>query len=414
MSEPTLMDLMSLTVGANSFACIKYSSSSKPIMSSGAIVVPIGSELVIEGEIEVVGETRQLLADAVMLATTALSAIGQNVVVKSLGVVEAQILAAWCLSFGPRLEYKVLEQTIVGARRITFTATGDTAENAGGGGGAADKASQVTAATSSAQLNSISKTGTLTDSAGTLGQIATIEAAFRAQYALPYWSVSKNIQTDVGAKRVSYTFAAKEMSSALPAAGGIKSVDGTITISTEIDVRRSRKTKTFTYDLTCDAYPMALADSLRPATGTGEWLTRDSVSITDLPQWRLAATWVIESGSEGDVLTDWQHQWDQDGMAGANQQTIREIAFPGGDAILVYGPKPVYRYVQRGKAVGVGKYILPPQPMYGDYLESPPKVSFNRANIIDRETTWEYHFISVTPLTVKNTDLSRPLIVEVW
>ena len=138
------------------------------------------------------------------------------------------------------------------------------------------------------------------------------------------------------------------------------------------------------------------------------------MSITGLPQWRLAATWVIESGSEGDVLTEWQHQWDQDGMDGATQQTLREIAIPGGSAILVYGPRPLYRYVQRGKAVGVGEWILPPQPMYGAALEAPPKVAFNLVNVVDRETTWEYHFVSKVPLTIKSTDLVRPRIVEVW
>ena len=181
--------------------------------------------------------------------------------------------------------------------------------------------------------------------------------------------------------------------------GGTMAVDGTASARTERD-EQGRIFDVTSFDLLVSGDPAALVPVIRPTAG----VVRESVETTTYKERRLRATFAVLRGPNAlhPDLIEWQQSIDVQGEA---MGPVDAYEFEGGaQPILVYSRKRVYRAVQQGRAVGLGRYPRPPGKLLPDLPdEDVPTVSRKPLNDMECETTWAYHVISTETI---NTGLA--------
>jgi hypothetical protein len=412
-----LQDIASIEIDGVVYELVESSYQVEPVFSSGPAVARIGSSVTLTAQIRITADTPALLATAMATAQTRLTVSGCLVVVRAMGNEEIRLTPANYVYGGPHVTFNLGTKTAGTERLIGVTIRGQTAaapDDGGGSGGILDASQTISTTTSPSGLLQVTRSGTYIGSAA-VSKYGSLESAWRAAFPWPNYIIQKRVQQGVGGTAVQYELSAAECVGDLPGEGLSAAVDGEMTNTLETDPTTTRQSRRISVDLVVVGDPYALAESLYEqviAANPTFVLSSARVAVTLVKETRLQAEWVMVGTSDDLLLSDWEHEWDQ--VDGPTQQSLRVISYPAADPVIVYEARPVYSYVQRGRAVGIGIYVKAPLPAFPNELAAPEKVKFRRVNEIERETTWEYSFVSATALVLKATDLDRPETPEEW
>ena len=261
---PDYSNIASCSIGGSSFQLSDWGLSSEPVRNEDGLVM--GRRLVITGEGWVEGTNAADFAAKVLAATAAFSVQGVNVIIKGLGGnVEAELLAARCVDFGPVVSVTVLPQGGGTALRKTFqfVAEGETAPAADEGSTGSVRRTQRKSITERPDgLLRVRMTGELIGPDAGLNY-DTLLAETRADYPWPRWTVSEDThEQNASGDKVSYAVVAEQLSDDLVEVADTRAVDGSYSESVEQD-EHNRIMRVYTWDLLVEGNPWALEPVLQ-------------------------------------------------------------------------------------------------------------------------------------------------------
>ena len=191
-----------------------------------------------------------------------------------------------------------------------------------------------------------------------------------------------------------------KVDTALRRSFGATGVDGEATIRVDRD-EQFRKVTTTSFDLLLTGDAMAMVTFLRPQPPV--IVLKETIDTTTFKENRLRYSYTVLAGADGNDLLDWAQTIES--QTDENPLAIEE--YPGALMADFYiKPRSGHVYTQSGRAVGVGNYVSPPDPMIvGAYLEK-PQLTYRRINQTEFETTWHYVMVSPTLIEVHNSILT--------
>jgi hypothetical protein len=413
-------DLLRCSIGDASFQLEDYSVEDAPVLEeiasgpgAGTGATSYGRRYRLSCRGFLVGDDAADYAAKLQAFTRAVRRRSQNFIIYGLaGEVEFELLAAQCVQGGPYVTVKRSEQSQGSPLRrdLSFTVEGQTIETDDGGGGGSTPQTDTYRTTTEKRpdaLLSIRRAGELKGVNLTAYFDDTTYAQFRAAYPLPNWVVEFRKEEDAAGSTLKYELTAIELIEPLPVHAGTEAVDGTYSHKQEDDASTWRVTETYAWDLLIVGSAEAMEARIRPV-GANVVIARSSVEITGLRERRLRATYTTIRSSHGSgFLLEWQNDLDF-----ARESTFPTVAkeYDGGaNPLIHYGPTPVYRTSQRGRAVGLMK-IPPPAPRVRDVTElaNPDRITVRRLNALEWETSWAYEFITTSPTPPELARLEPP------
>lgn len=415
-----LTELSALDVDGQIYELSESTYQTEPVLSPGPGMIRIGSSRTLTAVIRIRAATQALLTAALVEAQTRLAVSAVRVAVSAFGTTEIELKPADYVDGGPHVSFVLGKQVAGLERTITVTVKGQTASDSDGGGGGSgsvnDASHTISTAITPMGTQKVTRSGTYVGS-NAWTKYTSLEQAWANQYGWPNYVVERTIKQGVAGTSVQYELTSTEaVGSYFGTSNGAKAVDGEVTDALETDYGTSRQTRRVTANLAVNGDPWAIADQIRAwlMDDLGNWgeLASERLSVTLIREARLQAEWTIIGGSNDNVLLDWEHEVEW--ASGEVQQSLKVLNYPAATPVIVYAPTPERTYVQRGRAVGLGAYIKPATPLFPDNLSAPEKVKCRRINDIERETTWEYTFVSIDMLVPTTAQLERPENPEVY
>lgn len=222
--------------------------------------------------------------------------------------------------------------------------------------------------------------------------------AWRKQYPLRYasgvpgWVTGYDSETDADGRSVSYTLTAERLTDVLPQAEDGKAVDGTVSTTDDLD-GSGRRVTTVTVDLVVEGNPYDVIAAVRPKPSTDDRkpsaLVGESVTVSWTKGVRVRASFRLLSGASGGRVLGFEQSVSTQGeTVGVAFKT-----FPGLPPLAYYPVAGPTTAVQRGRATGLGRRVLPPPFLWpSSYLAGPEQVEVTRRSESEWETTWTYTF----------------------
>lgn len=414
--------ILRCSIGGTEFQCDGYGYTESPVMEGGK--GRTGTRAVVRGTGWIDAPDVATLRTRLTAAVEAMRPGGQTFTIHEHNALLLRLPSTGARFGGPHVEL-VLEPDGQNPlhKRMAFTVTAEYGSTGVPGEDAPsddvtenyDSAIEYNAA----GLRTITRRGTISGpGAGTHWQ-GTVIPTLRAAYPWPDWVISHRAEFDFSNVRIRYELTATELSAPLPGVGTTRAVDGTAASRADKD-ESGRVTRTMSFDLVVDGDPSTLVNSLRPA---GD-LLRESVSTTTTPDLRVQVEFAWLESRDGDWLVAWEQTLEAVDSEDS-QVEVGEYAggtqFPGAAPILYWAPKHALRYVQRGRAVALGRWVKPAEPIFDPpRFTSTPSRSFRPLDPygIERETTWQYEMAALAPgplLTAADLDkLLKPTGVQFY
>jgi hypothetical protein len=397
--------LLSLNLGGASFQLDDYGYASEPIVKDGRGRAGTRLRLTCTGWVSVgAEETTADYGAAVVAAVRSFSVSGQNVEVKEFnGALLVQILAAWCVDGGPHVTFSLLpNKDGVGlVKRFSVTVNASTWLDGGGVNPTTEPSNAYTIRTTTGPdgLRRVEIVGELlgVDAGGYYR--AQVVPTFRRAYPAASWGLSERLEANTAGDKTSYTITFAELVEPYPGAAPDLAVDGEHVDRKERDEQMRLVTR-YSYDLLVVGSPQLLLNTIRPK---GVTILRESSEVTHHLGKRLRAEFVVLAGGNGNDLLNFEQSFNE-----VRSADVVEVArYAGLKPFLVRTPADVFRYQQRGRAVGLNRFPKPPDPLTLP-MTAPPQIQHTQLNGVECETTWQYDYATVDQYAVRLADLARP------
>lgn len=413
--------LLRCSIGHASFTLTDYAVRIEPIAEeittgpgAGTGLTRRGRRYTINAEGYIAGTDAAEYAEHLMAAQQAMRTSGRDFIVYGLaGHKEFELLAAWVVDGGPHVTVELGRQSGSGnsalRREVRLTIQADTIGGEDGSGGGSEPVSEawrISTAERADGLLTVTRGGEMRGVNLSGHFDAATVAQFRAAYPPPHWVVELRKEVDATGGRLRYELSAIQLADPLPQGVGYAVHDGTRTERRDSEVNW-RLIQTYSWDLLVSGDPMALERDLRPQLAPNQVFLRESIEVQGLRERRLRATYTILTSTHS---TGWLLDWSQ--TMDIPREVVPRIGreFDGGGSPLIhYGPAPVYRYVQRGRAVGLKQIPSPAPPVLGfDAVGRQPRLQVRALNPFEWEITWEYEFLLTSPRAVDVQALNVP------
>jgi hypothetical protein len=202
------------------------------------------------------------------------------------------------------------------------------------------------------------------------------------------WQRTYEYEVDQANATCQYTCVLTELLAEYPSSGGDRVVDGERTVSSEYDEHNRCLTRySFSYVGPWAADEIeAQHTTLRAAGG----LLSARIAETTYKTASATGEFVVLSQRDvGQVLE--LNETVSHGKAGP---LLREVRYAGTTPLIVQDAPAAWSYTQAGRAVGLGDYPLPPDPLFAEAnLAEEPEIVLSRPNDHEFETAWRYRFL---------------------
>lgn len=397
------------SIGGTGFQLVDYSVRSDPVIEEG--IGRVGTRVQIEGEGYIESVSQAAHSAAIAAAIAGLDVAGQDIIVKGFGgVVELQLLAAWCKDGGPHVSFQMLPQKDLSPlrRAFRFTATGERSWTAGEDpDDPGESAYREVIATEEGGM----RTATIT------GQVRGPDALQRfSDIWLPFWFISypqaqwtSKWQTDANwaDDELKYTITFSELGEPLPELPDGPWI-GEVQLQKGADFdERGLVTRTWAWEVVYGGDSSQIWSALRrKCEGI---IIRQTASEQVYHQRRLSVTFTTLSGPDANIpdLLEWEHSVE---IPTEGSGRLEATEYPGaGRALLAYTPAPAYAATQSGRATGLGRFPNAPGPLWPANLAEVPVISRRWVNEYVAETSWRYAFLadSNTPFEMNATALEK-------
>jgi hypothetical protein len=361
----------------------------------------VGSVITVSGEGYVEASSPADLSTQIAAVVTAFRSSGRPLTITGLGgVAEYTLPLRGANDGGPHTtEFDLLDVSDEAplVRRFTFAVEWRGVPSEGDGGGTGDAPVEnsytVGKTTRTDSRNQVSYRGELRGpNAGNHFRTVTLPG-LRQNYNPLVWTVVSEHTVNLANDRCDYTITFTELANPLPTGTPTAIiVDGEITTSQEMDAT-GRMTRTISLDLQVKGDPLELLTIIRPKEPPV--ILSERFETTQIKETRLRASFVTLAGRFGNDLIEWEQTLTLTVESVGERVVFEYIGRPP-----QFGVKePIYRASQRGRAVAVGRYLREAQPFFLTQLERPPQATFRPIDLVQRETTWAYDFISATAFT---------------
>jgi hypothetical protein len=404
-----------ISLAAGTFQLKDYRHRAEPIVKDNART---GTKHTIEGEGWVEAADWASFVTGLGATTSAFRRSGLDVEIFGPGGVSiVKLTKASSTDGGPHCGFEVanfLDGEGAGlARTFRFTITSNASDTDAGGD--AEDSYKTDTETRPDGLTTVTRKGTVSG-AGASGIFEDGALAdMQDVYAWPDWVVNYQTEVDPDDTLLTYEIKAVQMAEPLPGdEHAVQAIEGAMSDRSERD-EQMRLTRTIQHDyLVVGGDPQTLRAELYDALpqdteGNPPVVLRESWEVSGVREVRLKASFTILSGGDGNALMDWEQSWEVERPA----DVIQAVTYPEGKPQLIYTPQAGFAYVQRGRAVGAGQYPVEPDPILPALLSSRPKVVFDEKNAVEKETAWEYHFLSDVELDAE-PDLTRPVAPQFY
>lgn len=380
------------SVGGTSFQLDDYSVKDSAITRAG--YGEIGRQIVVDGTGWVEAASPSAFVAALADVRSKFRVQGQDFRVYGLSELEEfSILAAQCAEGGPTIDFEQLSQMGLSPlrKRFSFLVRAQTVSSSSGGGGGVitvdpEKGYQQTTAKGPDGLRVVTRTGEFIAANAAETFLGTFVPNFTSIYPMPQWVIDRReFEHDSSQKSARYTLSARELRSPLP--GGEATVNGEASLSRDID-DQGRMITNRSADLvlsTVDFQPVLDVIRASALAGGGK-ISRERMIVTFHKECRLTTSFDILSSAEGNGIVNWQ-------------QTIRyrppdevwaPMTYPGVKPALVLQPEQFGVLFQSGRVIGIGKQLLPPDPLFPETLAAERDISSSSVSATEIQTDWNY------------------------
>jgi hypothetical protein len=399
--------ILASTYGGEEFQLLDYSVKESAELKEG---VKVGSVITVQGIGTVEAESAASLTTKIATVVASFRRSGVPLTITGLGgAVEYSLPLRGVTGGGPHV--KDFDLLPIGnepafTRRFTFVVEWRGVPNAGNGSGdKPDDSYKLGTATRTDRLRQVTYRGELRGLNSGEYFRTTKLPSLRQNYNQQRWTVASEHTVNLDQDRCDYTVTFSELANPLPT--GVPTaviVDGEITTSQDMDAA-GRMMRTISLDLQVQGDPLQLLAIIRPKEPPV--ILSERFEVTQIRETRLRASFTTLGGRFGNNLIEWEQS-----LSITTEAAGERVVFDYVGMVPEFGRKAVaYRATQRGRAVGAGRYLRQPELLFPvTMLERPPIVTFRPVDLVQRETTWSYDFVSATAFSVGTvlSQLDRP------
>lgn len=397
----TFANLLKCSLGTAEFQLADWAYKAEPILKDGQRT---GTKHTVDGEGWIEGASESILASRIAAAVASFIISGQNFTIWGFGgVAMLELLAAQCSDGGPHVTVEVQKQK-PGAmlkKEFKFTVSADQ-------GGDSTDPNKVT---------NTYKVATVTRPDGLLVRTVSGELVGKKVGAhfdsiiVPFFNgmaPTPNvpvIRFDANAAddKATYSIEYSQLAKALPATpAGTTIVEGELVTGKDRDPQM-RQVKSISFDFLVEGDPVVVRDLIRATLGVTPFQER--FEVTAHKEVRVRGEFVALEAANADDLIGWEQTIER---VQGEDTPLKVATWPGIDPLIYRGEKPAVTLVQKGSALGLGKFPKPPAPLFPKDLAEKPRVINADINAVEKRTEWEYRFVFVSEPTVPLTSIARP------
>lgn len=389
-----------INIGGTNFSLGDFSLKSKPVVEPGKGRTSTEVHLEGWGWVEA-GTDVNAYGAAVASAVGSFNKSGQDVAINEWGgALVITLNAAGCLDGGPHINFSLEPSQAESPLTKRFTFSIDANQKPDPTSNTPDETYKVTTTTAADNTRQITISGDLAGVGLAAFYQGTVLPRWGSTYPPANWVMKQALQLNGTGDRGSYTISFEELIEPLPNGDGFTMADGETTFRVERDEQENLLLHTI-WEGQVIGDPVKAIMAIRPTPP--ESIRRESYEYTNLKGHHIKAEFVqLDSGS-GDGLLDFE----QTLGTNANFPTYQAAVYPGIGPIVVRDPDPPYRYLQEGRAVGLGQFPKEPEPLL-PFLSSPPVVQQEHLDEDRKQTTWHYEFFATARATLDLYKLGRP------
>jgi hypothetical protein len=387
----TFDSILKCSIGGTSFQLLDYSVKEEAQTKEGT--GRTGTKVTIQGRGEIEASTTSAFGTAIGSTLAAMRPDGQDVIITGLdNVVEYALLAAQCLDGGPFVSVEIGEQMKEGAalvKPVKFTVNGSNVSGSGGGTPTKDKYT-VETITQPDGLRGITYNGEIHGDGGENYFRNTTLVRLLAQYPAGRWVFSYKFDKNDTDNSVSWSVRFIELVNPLPTSQFGWSVDGEVATRRDRD-EQMRFVEETNIDLLVVGDPIALLAFIRRSIAGV--ILKENFETTKHKEQRLRGSFTTLRGANGNDLLNWEQTLETD----KEDVPLKTIEYEIMPPVFVQIEK-VSRHVQRGSAIGAGRYPKEPDLIYdAKYLEGKRRVTFAPLNAVEKKREWSYTFVFRSP-----------------
>lgn len=380
--------LMACNVGGSGFQLDGYRYACDPVLSdSGG--GRTGSTVTIEGMGYLSAATPAAVATLAGELATSLERSGQDVWITELsGVKVIELLAARCTE-GPHIAFEISDGNSALTKRVKFRVTARTGYGSDDGQGSEPAHDYTIQTTTAPDLTvQVSIKGKLVGppSAYTFWRDAQLKRWLDA-YPGNEWTSGWEIERPGEKDQVDYTITFTQLAAPLPSVVGGQATEGEVSDTFERD-EQQRVVRHVTFDLAIIGDWTKVWMAIRPADATT--IVRERWDVTRHKGSRLRGEFVVLATADGKDLLHWEQSLE---VQPGSYATVTPVSLPGINPFLVWNPKAPTIMIQRGRAVGLGRFPKAPTPLW-PVMTRTPSVVRNHLNGWEKETSWTYELVA--------------------
>lgn len=409
----TFVNFLSCSLGGSEFQLEDWAYRVEPILKEG---LRTGTKHTVEGEGWVEASSESTLASRMATAIASFIISGQNFIVYGLGGVKVlEILSAACSDGGPHITVEILKQKPGAALKkdFRFVLTADQ------GGDSTDPSKvtntyKVKTITRPDGLKVMTASGELVGKGTRAYFDATVVPFFNGLAPVPNVPVVE-FDANAAGDKASYRLEYSQLAAQLPIVAGATIVDGDLTTSTERD-DQMRKLTTYAFDFLITGDPMKVRDQIRASLPTTP--IRERFETTFHKEVRVRGEFQVLSDADGNFLKDGQGllNWEQELEVERGEEFPIEVeTSPVLDPLLYQAEKVPTQVLQRGSAIGLGKFVKEPPMLFPGDIAQRPRITYKTISTFEYQTSWEYRFTFRSPPSIDGAllaKLARPAAPE--
>lgn len=398
----TFANLLKCSLGTSEFQLADWAYKAEPILKDGQRT---GTKHTVEGEGWVEASSESILATRIAAAVASFVISGQNFVVYGHGgVTMLELLAAQCSDGGPHITVEVLKQKPGAALKKDFKFTVVTDQ----GGDSTDpnkvtNTYKVQTVTRPDGLKVMTASGELVGKRVGPHFDSIIIPFFDGLAPAPNVPVIR-FDANAADDKATYSIEYSQLASALPVTpAGTTVVEGELVTGKDRDPQM-RQTKSISFDFLVDGDPIVVRDTIRATLGVTPFHER--FEVTAHKEVRVRGEFVAVEAANADDLIGWEQTVER--LQGEDVP-LKVATWPGIDPLIYRGEKPAVTLMQKGSALGLGRFPKPPAPLFPNDLAEKPRLVNVDINSVEKRTEWEYRFVFVSEPKVTLAQLARPL-----
>lgn len=395
-------NLLKCSLGTAEFQLADWAYKAEPILKDGQ---RSGTKHIVEGEGWVEASSESTLATRIAAAVASFTISGQDFVIHGFGGVKMlELLAAQCSDGGPHITVEVLKQKPGAALKKDFRFT--VVADQGGDSTESNKVTntyKVQTVTRPDDLVVMTASGELVGKAARAYFDASVVPFFDALAPTPNVPVIR-FDANAAGDKATYSIEYSQLARALPIApAGTVIVEGEVITGKDRDPQY-RQTRTISFDLLVDGDPIVVRDLIRATLGVTPFQER--FEVTAHKEVRVRGEFVALEAANADDLIFFEQSIER---VRGEDTPLKVATWPGIDPLIYRGEKPAITLVQRGSAVGLGKFPKAPAAMFPGELAEKPRIVNSHLDAVQKRTEWEYRMVFVAEPTVALASLGRPL-----